>query len=413
MMVKDQILYELYKGKDYHIEPTLERIEKAVEYVGLKKPSYVSLLVGGTNGKGSTCAFAERILREHGYKTGWFVSPHLYDERERWRLNGQKIEQEKLKEYVKELKGVFEKFNLTYFEACTLIALKFFEDEKVDFAVFEVGMGGRWDATRTCRPSACAVTNVQRDHVKWLGKSPEERAYEKLGIYVPGRPIVIGSPKEPLYPKALELCDLKDLIVAGMDFFAYGKVEGMQTYLENFSSDFFSISSAKLGLWGKWQIDNASVAIALVSQVIKLKEDNTRKALEETRWEGRMEILREKPLLVIDGAHNPDGVKRVVHQLIKHGIKLTPVFTGLKDKEWRESMTFLRKLSEKIYLVPINHHRGEELSELVQHAQRLNFREVVPLGSAGDVFGLKEDVLVLGSLYLLGEVKECLEEKRE
>jgi dihydrofolate synthase/folylpolyglutamate synthase len=186
----------------------------------------------------------------------------------------------------------------------------------------------------------------------------------------------------------------------------------MQTYLENFSSDLFSISSAKLGLWGKWQIDNASVAIALVSQVIKLKEDNTRRALEETMWEGRMEILREKSLLIIDGAHNPDGVKRVVHQLIKHGIKLTPVFTGLKDKEWRESMTFLRKLSEKIYLVPINHHRGEELSELIQHAQRLNFREVVPLSSARDVFGLKEDVLVLGSLYLLGEVKKCLEEKR-
>jgi dihydrofolate synthase/folylpolyglutamate synthase len=105
MMVKDQILYELYKGKDYHIEPTLERIEKAVEYVGLKKPSYVSLLVGGTNGKGSTCAFAERILREHGYKTGWFVSPHLYDEKERWRLNGQKIEEERVKGVCKGAKG--------------------------------------------------------------------------------------------------------------------------------------------------------------------------------------------------------------------------------------------------------------------------------------------------------------------
>jgi dihydrofolate synthase/folylpolyglutamate synthase len=105
MMVKDQILYELYKGKDYHIEPTLERIEKAVEYVGLKKPSYVSLLVGGTNGKGSTCAFAERILREHGYKTGWFVSPHLYDERERWRLNGQKIEAREVKRVCKGAEG--------------------------------------------------------------------------------------------------------------------------------------------------------------------------------------------------------------------------------------------------------------------------------------------------------------------
>ncbi|WP_448587733.1 bifunctional folylpolyglutamate synthase/dihydrofolate synthase [Thermocrinis sp.] len=402
-------LYELYKGKDYSIVPTLDRIQKAVDYVGLSRLSYLSLLVGGTNGKGSTCAFSESILRHHGYKTGWFVSPHLHDEKERWRINGQKISEEKLRYYIDELKGIFERFELTYFEACTLIALMFFEDEKVDFAVFEVGMGGRWDATRMCKPIACAITNIQRDHVKWLGKTPEERAREKLGIYSPGKPLVIGSPRYPLYPLAMELCREEDLLVAGINFFAHGRVKGMQTWLEEFGSDFFHLKNARLGLWGKWQIDNASVAVALTSRVIELDQEKVRLALERTKWEGRMEIVREDPLLVLDGGHNPDGVKNVVIQLKAHGIKLTPVFTGLKEKEWRESMRFLRALSDKIYLVQISHHRGEDLSELLEEAKRLEFREILPLSSPCDALKIKEDLLVIGSLYMLGEIKACIE----
>ncbi|WP_029551928.1 bifunctional folylpolyglutamate synthase/dihydrofolate synthase [Thermocrinis jamiesonii] len=403
------VLYELYRGKDYKIVPTLDRIQKAVEYVGLKNPPYISVLVGGTNGKGSTCAFSESILRHHGYKTGWFVSPHLFDEKERWRINGQKISEERLKYYVEDLKLVFERFELTYFEACTLIALKFFQDERVDFAVFEVGMGGRWDATRVCNPSACAITNIQRDHIKWLGKTPEERAREKLGIYVPGRPIVLGSPKYPLYPLALEVCQKEDLLVAGMDFFAKGVVNGMQTYLEEFTSDFFHIKDVRLGLWGKWQIDNASIALALTAQVVKLKEDKVRLALENTKLEGRMEVLREKPLLILDGAHNADSVKIVINQLKASGIKLTPVFTGLKEKEWKDSMKILRDFSERIYLLEIRHHRGESLSELVKEAERLNFQEIITLKSAEEVLNLREDILVIGSFYLVGEIKEWIE----
>jgi len=403
------VLYELYRGKDYKIVPTLDRIQKAVEYVGLKNPPYISVLVGGTNGKGSTCAFSESILRHHGYKTGWFVSPHLFDEKERWRINGQKISEERLKYYVEDLKVVFERFELTYFEACTLIALKFFQDERVDFAVFEVGMGGRWDATRVCNPSACAITNIQRDHIKWLGKTPEERAREKLGIYVPGRPIVLGSPKYPLYPLALEVCQKEDLLVAGMDFFAKGVVNGMQTYLEEFTSDFFHIKDVRLGLWGKWQIDNASIALALTAQVVKLKEDKARLALENTKLEGRMEVLREKPLLILDGAHNADSVKIVINQLKASGIKLTPVFTGLKEKEWKDSMKILRDFSERIYLLEIRHHRGESLSELVKEAERLNFQEIITLKSAEEVLNLREDILVIGSFYLVGEIKEWIE----
>lgn len=404
-------IYDLYEGKDYQIVPTLDRIERAVSYLSFK-PSYISLQIGGTNGKGSTCAFAQNILKHHGYKVGWFVSPHLFEERERWRINGEKISEERLSEYVKELKGVFERFELTYFEACTLVALLYFEEEGVDFAVFEVGMGGRWDATKVCQPEVCVITNVQRDHTKWLGKDCESRAVEKLGIYRRGKPLVLGSMRYPLYTKALELCDIRDLWVAGIDFFSGGRVEGTRTILDFYQDEKVELRNAELGLWGKYQIDNASLAIRAVGLLIDLKEEPLKKALRDTRWEGRMEVLREKPLLLLDGAHNPDGVARVVKEVKRHFGSLTPVFTALRDKEWELSLSYLRELSERVYLVSLKHHRGEDLTKLYEKAKEVGFREVLFLDSAEQVLEIKEDLLVLGSLYLVGEVKESLEKSR-
>ena len=243
-------VYDIYKGKDYHIVPTLERIERAVDYLGLK-PSYASIQVGGTNGKGSTCAFISNLLQHHDYKVGWFVSPHLFDERERWRINGRKIPEERLSYLIKELKNVFERFELTYFEACTLLALRYFEEEGGDLAVFEVGMGGRWDATKVCLPEVCVITNIQRDHTKWLGADCESRAVEKLGIYRRGKPLVLGSMRYPLYPKALEMCREEDLYVAGIDFFSYGRVEGLTTLMDFYKDDAMDLKEVELGLWGR------------------------------------------------------------------------------------------------------------------------------------------------------------------
>lgn len=401
-------LYDLYKGKDYHIVPTLERIQKAVNYLSLK-PSYPSILVGGTNGKGSTCAFINSILKYHSYKVGWFISPHLFNERERWRIKDEKIPEETLTDLIRDLKPVFEKFYLTYFEACTLIALKYFEEEKVDIAVFEVGMGGRWDATRVCNPEVCVITNVQRDHIKWLGSDCESRAVEKLGIYREGKPLVLGSMRYPLYPKALELCRQEDLYVAGIDFFSYGRIEGLKTIIDFYRDDSMDIRDLILGLWGKYQIDNASLAIKATSLLIKLEEGKLRRALKDTRWEGRMEIVREKPMLILDGAHNPDGVARVVKEVKSHIGSLVPVFTALKEKEWDLSLDYLKDLSDKLYLVPIKHHRGEDLQIVYQKAKEKGFKEINILKSSEDVLRLEEDIIVLGSLYLIGEVKELLE----
>ncbi len=397
-------LWELYKDRDYHIEPTLERIRRAVEHIGYPQRHYVSVQVGGTNGKGSTCAFLESILRKHGYKTGWFVSPHLVREEERWRINSTEMDSHRLKDYVKELKDVFERFSLTYFEAATLIALQYFKDEKIDIAVFEVGMGGRWDATKVCEPIAVGITNVERDHTRWLGKNLWDIALEKIELYRKSRPLIIGSTRYPLYPVAIERAEHRDLRVAGIDYEYLGRVDRDTTILERFVSDALNMEAVELSLWGRWQIDNASMAIALSKEIMELREKSVREALQETKWEGRMEIVRRNPPIILDGAHNPYAVEKVISEITRHISDINILFTGLKEKEWQESMKVIRKFRENILLAEVSHHRAESLNKMLEEANRLGFRNVGVL-NLQTIKDYDKPLLAIGSLYLVGEIK--------
>ncbi len=405
-------LWDLYRGKDFDIKPSLERIKKALSYIGNPQRAYPSILVGGTNGKGSTCAFLESILRHHGYKTGWFVSPHLVEENERWRIRGVPISDEELNWYVKDLKRVFEKFSLTYFEAATLIALKLFADKKVDVAVMEVGMGGRWDATKASEPLMACVTNAERDHTRWLGKNVEEIAYDKLYLSENVDIFVVGSPRYPLYPKALEM-GLRCFAVAGLDFTYWGVSESGRTLLKDYRFGKYHFSDLELGLLGRWQADNGALALTLALLFTDLEEKKLREALGKTKWEGRMEVLRRNPLLLVDGSHNPYAVGKVVKEVKKLFGEVLFLFTGLKGKDWETSMEVIRRYSDKIALTEISYHRGEGLRKLYQKAKELGFRKILLLDSPQEAVSLEEDVCALGSLYLVGEIKSAFaSEKR-
>ncbi len=397
-------LWDLYRGRDYHIVPTLERIERAVKFIGNPQREFPALLVGGTNGKGSTCAFLERILREHGFKTGWFVSPHLLSERERWRIGGEPISESALRAYVEDLRSVFERFELTYFEATVLIAVKLFADQGVDVAVMEVGMGGRWDGTKVCEPAGVVITNVQRDHTRWLGDTIWDIAGEKLALGRDGVPLVLGDARYPLFPRAFEEYG-PDPIVAGIDFTYWGSLRPPFAILENLRFGSLFIDRAELGLLGRWQVDNSALAVVSASLFADLDLDRVKTALRRTRWEGRMEVLRESPFLIVDGSHNPDAIKRVMAELdsLFRGVEV--VFTGLEGKEWKESMEIVRRYRDSIFLTEVNHYRGVPLAELERVARELSFRRVELLGSPSEVWELEENVIALGSLYLVGEIR--------
>ncbi len=414
-------LWNLFRGLELNFTPTLERIEKALRELGNPQDAYPSVLIGGTNGKGSVSAFLESLYRHHGLKTGRFVSPHLVDETERWRINNVPITEETLRGYIKRVKPLMEKHKLTYFESALLIATLLFKEEGVDIAVVEVGLGGRWDATKVHKPLATAITNVGLDHTKWLGETLEEIADDKTELIYPNTPVILGTDEEPLYSIARKKAASRNspLIVANRDYTFKGEVEFPKTLLRDYRYKNFLLEESQLGLYGAKQVQNAAQALTIFLETaprlgIKPDLQKVKDALKNTRWEGRFEIVGENPLLVLDGAHNLHALRRTLKDL-----KTLPrfpfiVYGTMRDKDWKDQMALIRKYTDRIGLVEVNYHRSEELENLFAHAVELGFREIRTYKGVKEMLeSLEGDTAILGSLYLIGEVKRYLTQKGE
>ena len=411
------LLWNLFKGLELNFTPTLERIKKACQKLGNPQLSYPSVIVGGTNGKGSTTAFLESLYRHHGLKTGRFVSPHLVDETERWRINNIPITEETLKGYVERIKPLMEEFKLTYFESAVCVASLLFKEEKVDIAVVEAGLGGRWDASKVHSPLLTAITNVGLDHTKWLGETLEEIADDKTELIYPNRPVILGTDEEPLFSIAQRKAQERNspLIVAKRDYTFRGFARFPQTVLEYYRYKNFEVENIPLGLFGVKQVENASLALTVfleTAEVLGIKPNRQRvkEALRNTRWEGRFEIVREKPLLVLDGAHNLHALKGTLESL--KTLKEFPliIYGTMRDKDWKNQLRLIRRYTDRIGLVEVNYHRSEKLENLYTTAVELGFREIRTYGSVKDMLeNLNGDTAILGSLYLIGEVKRFLQ----
>jgi folylpolyglutamate synthase/dihydrofolate synthase len=251
-----QNLYDLFQKKVFNIEPGLERIKSALKELGYPEKNFKSILVAGTNGKGSTSAYLESLFRHYGYKTGLFTSPHLIRENERWQIDRKEIDDKKLQNYINELKPIIEKYNLTYFEACTLLAFKYFSDEKVDIAVVEVGLGGRWDSTNVLEPEISVITNVSFDHMHMLGNTLLDIAYEKTGITRQDKPTVIGR-NQPEIIHWLKERKIKEYYIKDIDYFA--KEIDFNKYDYKFKEHIFE--NLEISMLGKRQIENSSLAL--------------------------------------------------------------------------------------------------------------------------------------------------------
>jgi dihydrofolate synthase/folylpolyglutamate synthase len=311
----------------YGIKPGLARIERLCELAGHPEASFPSVLVGGTNGKGSTCAFLASILTAAGHRVGSAPKPHLYTPRERLQVAGELCPETDFAALTAEVAPLIEQVAaepergpVTYFEAMTLMAFLCFARRRVDWAVVEVGLGGRLDATNVLAPRLSAITNIGLDHTDRLGPDLASIAGEKAGILRPGRPSITGAGGEglavieaeagrlasPLWRLGREIwCDVGDAGELGSRF-------DLQTPAGRWEE-------LEITLPGEHQVRNASLAAAAALRLIEegagVSDEALRTGLSAARLPGRLERLQERPLLLIDAAHNPDGARELVRSL--------------------------------------------------------------------------------------------------
>lgn len=343
--------------------------------------------VAGTNGKGSVCAMLDALLRATGRRTGLYTSPHLVDFRERIRVDGEKIPPEAVATGLTRIREISEGWDRqpTYFEIVTALAVRHFADERCDTVVLETGMGGRLDATNATRPVVSLITPIGLDHRQWLGNSLAEIAEEKAGIIKPGVPVV-SAPQAPEVAEVLQA--QADRLGAELTF--------VTAPLEN----------APVALRGSHQKWNAALAVAALERTGYLPDPSAiPSALAEVKWPGRFQIVNQ--CLVLDGAHNPHAVIRLVETWREQFGARRPVviFGALADKEYPVMIEKLEAIAEEFLFVPVNSFRSASPEDLQAACQ---IRHTVFPSLADALAASGGLTLIAGSLFLVGEAMTLL-----
>jgi len=409
----------------FGIKLGLENIATLCAALGNPQNRFLSIHVAGTNGKGSVSAMLAGIMKEHGFRTGLYTSPHLARVEERIRVDGAAIPPRLFRERLARLRATIDglmaeeelAYHPTYFEVLTALAFLEFAETKVDVAVLEVGMGGRFDATNIVRPLVSVITTIAKDHEKHLGSSLEKIAFEKAGIIKPGVPVVCGVRGGVALRKIRRIAREREAPL--IEVFGSGRTLEARLARRGYRFVYagargrYAFSPA---LAGRHQGQNAAVAIAtaeVLSRTWKpLDKGKIVKAVRETRWEGRLETVARRPLVLLDGAHNVEGVEALaVHVRETVGRPVVLVFAAMQDKDIRSMTRLLFPLCETVILTRVPHERSATPEELAAAAPSFKGRILLEPDTRKAVrLALAESrgrtpVVIAGSLFLIGEVK--------
>ena len=397
----------------------LQAITELLARLGNPQYSYKTILIAGTNGKGSTAAMTASILHCAGYKTGLYTSPHLIDVRERIAVNGRKITSRDFRAVLAAVKKQIER-PVTYFEVLTAAAFLYFQRRKVDIAILEVGLGGRLDATNVCRPLVSVITNIGFDHMSYLGNSLTAIAREKAGI-IKQNNVCITAVKQKTVLKVLEnVCALKrtNLYCLGRDIKVKQQKEGLFTY-QGLCGD---LNNLTVALPGRHQLENAALALAVMEIVgekgFPSSASSMKRGLEKVHWEARLEVLNHNPFFVLDGAHNPAGIRALSRTLKNEFIyrRLILIFGALADKDYSLMIRIIAPLAQQIILTPLPSKRAVPVARLYEEFRKIGYQAIIAENAAQAIkrafqlAGNKDIICAAGSLYLAGEVKQSFPE---
>jgi dihydrofolate synthase / folylpolyglutamate synthase len=406
-----QAIEFLYGLQVFGARPGLESTFKLAGLVGNPQEKLRFIHVAGTNGKGSTCAMLESIYRAAGLRVGLFTSPHLVSFRERIQINRQLIPEEDVVRLVEALRGVSPQMNTTLFEFTTVMALKFFTEQKCDLVIWETGLGGRLDATNIVTPLASVITNIAFDHQQWLGDTLEKIAAEKGGIIKPGIPVV-SSVAEPSARVVIEKIAREK--AAPLTQVSFG--EGRRGVIPNPDK---SGLIKDLSLAGEHQKLNAALALATVEVLrpkIPVAGGAIRAGLAGVNWPGRLQLIQKANgrKILLDGAHNlagAEGLREAVESIFP-AKKRTLIIGILQDKNWRLICGQIAPLAGKIIAVPVASERTASPVELAAECRSAQpATEIIVGNSLKDALQKSDDddfIVITGSLYLVGEALELL-----
>ena len=413
-----ETLEKIFNLRGGIIDLRLDRMRQALALFNHPENQFPSLHIAGTNGKGSTAALLHNILQQAGYRTALYTSPHLESFTERIRIGHEEIAQAEVVSFADEIWQRTAEANvpLTFFEFITVMAFIYFARNRVDVAVVEVGLGGRLDATNVVSPLVSVITTIAKDHEAYLGPDELSIAREKGGIIKPRIPVICGKVSEPVTEVLQEIARLREspAYFFGTSFSFLLKNERLFDYIGIKQN----LSGLALALRGRHQLANASLALAaleLVNEHFPVPQAALRYGLETVRWPGRLEVISERPLVILDGAHNPEGVRALADALIelRQGRKIKLLFATMADKEWQLMLEMLAKLADEMIFTRVSMERSADPELLAKNIpvpipSRVIQDSQTALAALLDRAQPDDILVVAGSLYLLGEVRPRL-----
>lgn len=422
MMTYSEMEREINEIPKFGAKASLSNLSDYLELANHPERNLRVIHIAGTNGKGSVSAYIDSILRQAGYTTALFTSPHLVKINERFRINFKECSDEELILAWCQVKSFMEKGEkqglqpLTFFEILFLMGMIIFSQKEIDYCILETGLGGRLDATVLSDPVLSIITSISYDHMEILGDTIEKIAAEKAGIIKNGIPVVAVDEENGAFPVIERTAKEKKSPVYGLksqDLTILKKYENKIDFSIN--SRYYKISNLKVKSYASYQVQNAALAVLAVKVLSpEVSQDVIREGIVKMYWPGRMEEIAEN--VYVDGAHNPGAVRQIYNSLADSDKEWLLLFAVCSDKDYTEMIRILGKIPwKRIYITKIDSARGADTAAVRQCFEEAAGCPICEFESAGEAFKAalrdrgdekEENLLCLGSLYLVGEIKE-------
>jgi len=408
-------LKKLFSLHTFGIKLGLDNTINFLNHLGNPQKQLKCIQIAGSNGKGSTSSFISSILQEFGYNVGLYTSPHFVKFNERVVINGKQIEDEYVADFVSCNEKYIDEHQLTFFEVTTAMTFQYFKDMKTDYCVIETGLGGRLDATNVLNPLAVVITSISLEHTNVLGDSIEQIANEKAAIIKNGSKVFTGLLKAEAEKVVQQKCAETNSQLFLLKDFISEDGDNINFLLD---SKWIGINSP---LKGKYQKYNAALALLTTSKTFNFKQKEKyflgiEKVIANTGIQGRYEYFNTDPTIIFDSAHNPEGIENFLTEFSneeKSFKRRTLMFGAMRDKALKEMLQMLSRHFDEILVTDINYERAARAEELIALCSALNINGKLLSEPAKYIDNFRENdrnecLVVLGSMYLLGEIKQKL-----